>query len=173
MQPSAPPAWYALAVKPRCERTASSFLRGKGLEELTPVYRARRRWSDRIKELELLLFPGYVFCRFNYFQKLAVLSTPGVASIVGYGKVPVAVPDAEIAAIQAVVASRLPAQPWPYLRVGEPVRIEQGCLYGLTGTLVREKDACRVVVSVELLRRSVAVEIERTYLCPASSPAAA
>ena len=167
MQPSLPAAWYALAVRPRYERITAQLLDSKGFEQMAPVYRHRRRWSDRVKELELLLFPGYVFCRFDYYGKLRVLSTPGVTSIVGCGKFPVPVDDSEIDAIRAILASRLRAQPWPYLRVGEKVRIEQGCLYGLTGTLVREKDSCRVVVNVELLRRSVAVEIQRDMICRA------
>jgi len=155
------PFWYALTVKPRHERTAAQNLRQKGLEEYLPVYRARRRWSDRIKELELHLFPGYVFCRFSYKQRLQVLNTPGIASIVSFGKVAAPIDDGEITAIQAIVSSGLNVQPWPYLKVGQRIRIEEGCLTGLVGTLVREKDLCRVVMNVEILQRSVAVEIDR------------
>jgi transcription antitermination factor NusG len=154
-------SWYALTVTPRHERTVSKCLRDKGFEEFSPVYRARRRWSDRLKEMELCLFPGYVFCRFSYEERLRVLGTPGVNSIVAFARTPAPVPEVEIAAIRTVVESGCQVQPWPYLCVGEKVRIEQGCLQGLCGTLAQEKDSWRVVVNVELLRRSVAVEIER------------
>jgi len=158
--------WYARTIKPRHERTVSQYLRDKGLEEFSPVYRARRRWSDRWKEVELCLFPGYVFCRFSYEERLRVLGTPGIHSIVGFAKTPAPVPDAEIAAIQTMVRSGRRIEPWPHLRAGERVRIEEGCLEGLCGALVREKDRWRVVVSVELLERSVAVEIDREMVTP-------
>ncbi len=132
------------------------------------MYRARRRWSDRWKEVERCLFPGYVFCRFSWEERLHVLGTPGIQSIVGFGKTPEPVPDAEIAALQAMVKSGRRMEPWPHLRVGERVRIEEGCLKGVCGVLVREQECWRVVVSVELLQRSVAVEID----CEAISRAA-
>jgi len=156
--------WYALTTKPRYERATARHLRSKGFEELAPVYRTRRRWSDRFQEIEHQLFPGYVFCSFTFEQRLHVLATPGVRSIVGFGKQPAPVDDAEIAAIRRIVDSRAPAWPWPYLRVGQRVRIQDGCLRGLAGTLVRENDLWRVVVNVELLQRAVAVEIDRDML---------
>jgi transcription antitermination factor NusG len=156
--------WYALTVRPRREQSASQHLRKKGLEEFSPVYRERRRWSDRMKEVELCLFPGYVFCRFSYEERLLVLGTPGITSIVGFARTPAPIPEGEIAAILAMVRSGRRVEPWPYLRAGERVLIGDGCLQGLCGTLVREKDQARVVVSVELLQRSVAVEIDREAL---------
>jgi transcription antitermination factor NusG len=162
--------WYALTVKPRHERTAAFHLRYQGLEDFSPVYTAKRRWCDRIKDLEVHLFPGYVFCRFGYEQRFQVLNTPGVASIVHFGRTLVPLDDAEIAAIKAIVASGLPAQPWPYLRIGEQVRIERGCLAGVVGTLVRERALYRVVVNVEILQRSVAVEIDRNIIRPVRPP---
>jgi transcription antitermination factor NusG len=153
-------------VRPRHERVAALNLRMRGFEEFLPVYRSRRQWSDRIKEIDLQLFPGYVFCRFAYDARLAVRTTPGVIAIVGFGKEPCPVPETEIAAIQAVVASGFAAQPWPYLETGQRVRIEYGCLEGVEGIVVRDKDLCRVVVSVEILRRSVAVEIDRELVRP-------
>jgi transcription antitermination factor NusG len=164
--PSSRAPWYALTVKPRHERATARNLRLKGLEEFSPVYRARRLWCDRIKELETELFPGYVFCRFSYEQRLLVLSTPGVTSIVGFGKRPVPVDDREIEAVRAVVTSGLPIQPWPYLRAGQKVRIEQGCLEGVVGIVLRDRDRCRVLINVEILQRTVAVEIDRALLTP-------
>jgi transcription antitermination factor NusG len=161
-----PPSWYALTVRPRHEQTAFQHLRTKQLEPFLPTYRVCRRWSDRTKTLNLCLFPGYVFCRFSYEERLQVLSTPGITSIVGFAKIPAAVPESEIAAIQALVNSGLPVEPWPYLRAGDRVRIEEGCLQGLSGALIREKDRWRVVVNVEMLQRSVAVEVDREALTP-------
>jgi transcription antitermination factor NusG len=164
-------SWYALTVKPRHEKTTAWNLRLKGLDEFLPLYRARRRWCDRMKELDLLLFPGYVFSRFSYEHRMAVLKTPGVTSIVGFGKTPAAIPEAEILAIQRIVTSRLPVVPCPYMGIGEAVRVEQGCLQGVEGKLLREKDSWRVVINVELLQRSVAVEIAREMIRPLRAPA--
>jgi transcription antitermination factor NusG len=158
--------WYALTVKSRHERATARNLRSKGLEEFSPVYRARRLWCDRIKELETELFPGYVFCRFSYEQRLLVLGTPGVTSIVGFGKRPLPVDDGEIEAVRAVAASGLPIRPWPYLRTGQKVRIERGCLEGVVGTMVRDRDEFRVLINVEILQRTVAVDIDRALLTP-------
>lgn len=158
--------WFAVTVKPQHERAAAHALRVKGLEDFLPLYRARRRWSDRVKELELPLFPGYVFCRFQAGERARVLSTPSIRSIVGFGNAPAPVADEEIARIQAMMASGLPLGPWPYLRVGQRVKIEQGPLRGLEGMLVQLKDSCRLVANVEILQRSVAVEIDRDTVAP-------
>ncbi len=171
MHASSRAAWYALTVRPRHEKSTARNLHAKGLEDFSPVYRARRRWCDRVKELEVELFPGYVFCRFSYRERMAVLNTPGVTSIVGFGREPAAVGEEEIEAVRAIVASGLPAQPWQYLRAGQRVRIEEGCLRGVVGIVLRERDLCRVLVSIELLQRSVAVEIDRSLICPVSEAA--
>jgi transcription antitermination factor NusG len=121
-------SWYAIHVQSKFEQLAATTLRGKGYQEFLPLYRARRRWSDRVKQLDLPLFPGYFFCRFDVCRRLPILTTPGVVSIVGAGKTPVPVPDDEIAAVQAVVRSGLAALPWPYLTVGSRVWIERGPL---------------------------------------------
>ncbi len=156
--------WFALSVKSRHEKHVSFHLQQRGYQELLPLYETQ--YANGRRGL-LPLFPGYVFCRFGYERRLWVLNTPGVASVVGFGNEDVPVPDEEIEAVRAIVASGAPARPWPYLSVGDRVRIEGGALAGLEGTLVREKNCLRVVVSVELLRRSVAVEIGREMLAPA------
>ena len=158
------PLWYALTVKPNHERAAAQALGSKGLETFLPLYRSRRRWSDRIKELELPLFAGYVFCRFKAAERAGILSTPGVNSVVGFGRRPAPVSDGEIAAVRTIVSSGLPVGPWPFLRVGQKVRIEAGPLCGVEGILTQVKDVWRVVVSVELLQRSVAAEVDRDVL---------
>ena len=162
-------SWFALRIKARREKFVASSLRSKGYEEFLPLYRCRRRWSDRMKTHELPLFPGYVFCRFDMNNRLPILVTPNVLLIVGCGKTPLPVEDSEIAALQSIVKSGLKAEPWPYLRVGQRVRIERGSLEGVEGLLLAAKPQ-RLVVSVTILQRSVAVEIEEAWARPISSP---
>jgi transcription antitermination factor NusG len=145
-------------------------LQAKELEPYVPVYRARRRWSDRVKAIDLPLFPRYVFCRFDFERRLKVLSTPSVFSIVSFGGKPAAVGESELAAVRALVGSGLPVSPWPFLRAGQRVRITQGAMAGVEGILVREKNAFRVVVNVELLNCAAAVEIDREFAEPAGPP---
>jgi len=158
--------WFALQVKPRHEKAAANALRSKGFEEFLPMCTSVRRWSDRWKELQTPLFPRYVFCRFDLKDRLPVLTTPGVVSIVGTGKIPTPVDEAEIRAVQTIVKSGLPAEPWPFLRVGQLVRIEAGPLADLEGILLEIKNRHRLIVSVTILQRSVAVEIERFWVTP-------
>jgi transcription antitermination factor NusG len=158
--------WFALRVKPRHERSSAAALRLKGYEEFVPLYRSRRRWSDRVKELELPLFAGYVFCRFDSRFRLPILTTPGVWSILGGGREPVPVPDWEIETLKSVVGSGLPVEPWPYLEVGCRVSIEEGPLRGVEGNLLEVKGRQRLVLSVDLLRRSIAVEVDRLSVRP-------
>jgi transcription antitermination factor NusG len=161
--------WFALRVKSRAEKVVAVMARSKGIEEFLPVYQARRRWSDRMKTVEFPLFPGYVFCRFNPQDRLPVLSIPGALHLVGVGKVPVPLEDAEIAAIQAAVQSGLSTEPWPFLELGQRVRLEDGPLAGIEGIFVGDSKQQRVVVSITLLRRSVAVSIERDWVTPVDS----
>lgn len=158
--------WFALHVRPRREKFVASLLRHKGFVEFLPLYRSRRRWSDRYRQIELALFPGYLFCRFDPHNRLPVLTTPGVDFIVGVGKTPVPVDEAEVWAVRAIVDSGLGAVPWPFLETGQRVRIEDGPLFGLEGILLDIRKQHRLVVSVTLLRRSVAVEIERGWIRP-------
>src|ERR1035437_10286908 len=150
--------WYALRVKPRYEKTTALALRMRGFEEFVPLPLVRRRWSDRVKELEEPFFPGYVFCRFNAEKRLPVLITPGVLSVIGMGKTPAPVEDAEIAALQTVVASRCRTQTWPYLAVGQMVRIEAGPLAGRGAGGVVVKTCPGGVVRERLLRGAVGGE---------------
>lgn len=165
--PAAP--WHALTVKHQHERTIEIALTWKGFEAFSPMYRARRRWSDRTKEIELPLFAGYVFCRFPVEAKGRVLDTPAVSRVVQFGGTFAAVPDRDIEAIRAVVASKLPVRPWPHLKPGDRVRIERGPLRGIAGVLLKEKDELQLIVSVELLQRSVAVQIDAAAVLPQPS----
>jgi len=158
--------WYAVHVRSRFESQMSTVLRSKGYEEFLPTYRCRHRWSDRIKELDLPLFPGYLFSRFDARERLPILKSPGVIAIVGLGKMPIPISDEEIEAIQAIVRSGLRAEPWPHLTIGSRVFIEAGPLAGLEGIVVKVGKRFRFVVSVQLLQRSVGVEIERSWVRP-------
>jgi transcription antitermination factor NusG len=159
-------SWYALRIQSRLGSLASTTLRGKGYQEFFPLYRSHRRWSDRTKELELPLFPGYSFCQFDVNDRLPILTTPGVIGIVGAGKTPVPVDEKEIEAVRAILRSGLAALPWPFLRVGSKVYLERGPLAGLEGMITNTDKVYRLIVSVNLLQRSVAVEIDRQWARP-------
>jgi len=162
--------WFALQTRSRWEATTAGLLQGKGLETLLPTYTAKRKWSDRYKVVELPLFPGYVFCRFDVHDRFPVLVTPGVIAVVGQGKTPIAVEDAEILSIQAAIRSGIHIEPWPYVEIGERVRIKDDALEGMEGILTNFKGSHRVVISVTLLRRSVALEIDLARISPVGSP---
>lgn len=161
--------WFAVRTAVGREKAVASQLHSKGLEEFLPVYRSRRQWCDRVKELELALFPGYLFCRFDFNQRLPILITPGVQMVVGTGKLPTPVSDAEIDALRRVIASGAAAEPHDYLTAGQRVRIRAGSLAGLEGILVEAKNSWRMILSVDLLQRSVAVEVDRAALAPADA----
>jgi len=134
------------------------------MEPFLPLYAARRRWSDRIRELQLPLFPGYVFCRFNPHSRTPVLSTPGVFGIVRFGQNLAGVDPHEISSLQHLMRSGLIAEPWPNLEVGEPVEIDDGPLAGCKGLIIEIKKRPRLVLSVTLLRRAVLVELDRQWV---------
>src|SRR6266852_9446784 len=159
-------AWYALRVRSRHENTVALHLQARGYESFLPVYKSERRWSDRFKEIELPLFPGYVFCQFNPLNRLPILSVPGIVHVVGIGRNPVAVDQTEIAALQAAVKSGLPRQPWPFVEIGHRVRIEHGPLRGVEGILLGFGGHQRLVLSVTLLQRSVAVQVDEAWVLP-------
>lgn len=154
--------WYALRVKARSEKLIATIAQHKGFEEFVPVYRSSRRWSDRTKSLEIPLFPGYVFCRLESKSWLPLLTIPGVLHFVSVGKAPAPIDASEMLAIRMATESGCPTEPWPFLNVGPKVRLGKGPLAGLEGRLVEIREQYRMVVSVTLLKRSVAVELDRT-----------
>ena len=159
-------SWYALQVRSRRENYVASQIVGQGFECLLPTYKCVRNWSDRRREIEQPLFPGYLFCRFDFQQRRPLILTPGVLQIVGIGRTPVPISDDEIRALEMAVNSDAPKQPWPYLEVGQRVRVNYGTLAGLEGILVNLKGNHRVVLSVTLLQRSVAMEVDEAWLTP-------
>jgi transcription antitermination factor NusG len=160
-------AWYAIHVRSKCEVVVSASLRAKGYEEFLPFYRAERCWSDRAKQLDLPLFPGYLFCRFDVADRLLpILTTPGVVSIVGVGKSPVPICNEEITGIQTILRSGLAVEPWAFVDVGTRVVLERGPLAGLEGVVTNVNKKHRLVLSVQLLQRSVAAEIDLDWARP-------
>jgi len=146
-----------------------THLRERGYEEFAPSHKAERHWSDRKKEIDQFLFPGYVFCRFNPHNRLPVLTAPGVVDVVGWGKIPAPIPDEEIERVRRMVQSGLLVSPWPYLELGQAVLIEHGPLAGMEGILAEVKGRCRLVVSINLLKRSISAEVERSCVRPVKS----
>jgi len=158
--------WFALRVRNRAEELVGSALKSKGYEVFVPTYLDVRRYASCVKKVNAALFPGYFFCRLNVNNRLPLLQTPGVQHIVSLGGVPCAVDEGELAAIRLVVESKLPAVPWPYLTAGHHARIESGPFAGLEGIVIQIKGRERLVLSVNLLQRSVAVEIDRSWVRP-------
>ena len=158
--------WYAIRVKSRCEKVVSMMARNKGFEEFLPLYQSPRRWSDRVKSIDMPLFPGYVFCRVDPQRRLPLLTIPGVLHFVGIGRIPIAIEENEILAIQAAVQSGLSVEPWDFVEAGQKVRLEEGPLTGVEGIFLGMSKQQRLIVSVSLLKRSVAVTIDRHWATP-------
>jgi transcription antitermination factor NusG len=158
-------AWYAVRVRSNFEQTTGTFLRSTGYTVFAPTYQERRRGSDRIRCVDVPMFPGYLFCQLDVEKRLPVLQAPGVLNIVGYGKGFIPISEEEIEAVRVVAASPL-ARTWPYLTVGEAVRIVRGPLTGVEGILVAMKNDYRLIVSIHLLQRSVGAEVNLDWVEP-------
>jgi len=163
-------SWYAVQVKTTHEKRVVSMLDYSGIESFLPLYETRRPWADRIKKVELPLFPGYIFCRFGPSGRVPILKTPSVTRIVGIGYIPTPIDEKEIVAIQTVVRSGLGVFPHPYLKVGNRVRIQGGSLYGMEGIVTEFRRRDHLIISVNLLQRSVAVEIDSAWVTPVQHP---
>lgn len=168
--PSSKLLWFAVNVRPQFERSVAAIVRYNDFEEYLPLYRNCGDRSGRVRSLDRSLFPGYVFCRINPDAKLQLQTIPGVQYIVGDGKTPTPVDDAEMAALQATARSGLPAEPWPFSKTGYRVLLNDGPLTGLEGLMVAVRKRCRLVLPVTILNRSVAVEIERDWATPIRVP---
>ncbi len=152
--------WYALYTCPRHEKRVAEQIEQRSFSCFLPLYRSVRRWKDRRKELELALFPGYVFVRMALVDRLQVLQLPGVVRLVSFNGQPVALPTGEIEALQSRLSSGVRVEPHPYMRAGRQVRVCSGPMQGLEGKIVRTKDRCRVIFSIDLLQRSIIVEVD-------------
>lgn len=158
------PQWYALYTHARHEKYVAKQLEERGIDYFLPLYRTWHRWKDRRKQVELALFPSYVFVRICMAARLRVLSIAGVVHLVTFNGQPAALPEREIEALRNVLVKEIYAEPHPYLTVGRKVRLCQGPLLGTEGVLVRWKDKLRVVISIEVLMRAVAVEVDAADL---------
>ena len=158
------PSWHALYTRDRHEKAVAKILSGKGFEVFLPLYLAVHRWKDRDKQLSLPLFPCYVFIHGGAMRHLDIVTTSGVHGFVEWGGIPAAIPDQEIEQVRQVVTRCTQVEPHPYLKCGDRVRVKAGPLTGIEGILVRKKNLYRLVLSVELLEKSVALEVDASIV---------
>jgi transcription antitermination factor NusG len=158
--------WYVACTTPRHEKKVETQMLGKRIECFLPLYRSIRRWKDRRKQLDLPLFPGYVFVRIPLKERLQVLQVPGVLQFVSFQGKPAPLPEIEIQSLRNGLAVSAGVQPHPYLKVGRRVRVHSGPFSGLEGILVRKKEKFRLVLSIHLIQRSVAVEVDEADVEP-------
>lgn len=154
--------WYAAYTCVRHEKAVARQLADRGLDCFLPLYRTVHRWKDRRKQLDLALFPGYVFVRIDLRDRLKVLQVPSVVNLVNFNGQPASIHESEIEFLRQRLVGQSQVEPHPYLSVGRRVRITKGPFAGAEGILVRKKDRCRVVMSIELLQRSVSIEVDET-----------
>ena len=156
--------WYAAYTCPRHEKQVWRQLEERRVESFLPLYRSVRHWKDRRKELALPLFPGYIFVRIDRQERLRVLQIPSVVRFVEFQSEPAALEDREIEWLRRGLENGIHVEPHPYLKIGDRVRVKCGPLAGAEGVLVRKKDSYRIVLSLDLLMRSVAAEVEAADL---------
>ena len=159
--------WWAVYTRHQHEKTVARMLAGKGIEVFLPLYESNRRWKDRNKLVSLPLFPCYLFVRGGHDRRLPVVSTPGVHMVLTNGENVATVPEAEIQAIRRTVEAAVHVEPHAFLKCGERVRVKAGPLEGVEGILVRMKNQSRLVLSVDMLAKSVGVEIAAADVEPA------
>ncbi len=162
-------AWCVLYTRHQHEKAVAEMLSAKSFEVFLPLYESTRRWKDRTKTLTLPLFPGYVFVRGALTRRLQVVTTPGVHMILFHGEHIAIVPEVQIQAIRRAVEGPFRIEPHPFLKCGERVRVIRGSLEGVEGVLVRKKNLYRLVLSVDMMAKSVAVEIDSTDVEPATA----
>jgi transcription antitermination factor NusG len=161
-----PDAWYAVYTKHQHEKRASEILAHKGFDVLLPLYKAAHKWKDRTKTVSLPVFPSYVFLRTKMDRKLEILMTPGVFWLVENAGRACPIPESDIDAIRKITYSGARVEPHTYLNCGEHVRVRRGPLTGIEGILTRIKNRYRVVLSVEVLQKAVAVEVDAAIVEP-------
>jgi len=161
--------WYALYTRHQHEKTVAGMLSGKGFEVFLPLYAAVHRWQDRLKQLSLPLFPGYVFIRSSFERRIDARVTPGVIQFVP-GDRPIPIAQAEIDSLKLLGAAPSSVQPHPFLKAGDWVRVKHGPLEGLEGILTHWKAGFRLVLSIDLLQQSAAVELDASIVERARRP---
>jgi transcriptional antiterminator NusG len=158
--------WYVVYTSANHEKRVARQLSERLVDHFLPTYSSIRKWKDRRVTLNQPLFPSYVFVRFALRDRLRVLQVPGVAKLVGFGGIPAPLPDADIEVLRAGLASGIHAEPHAFLTAGRRVRVKQGPMMGLQGIFVRRKSRTRLVVSVELIQRAMAIEIDAADVEP-------
>jgi transcription antitermination factor NusG len=158
--------WHAAYTHARHEKKVAQQLEERGIEHFLPLYRSLRQWKDRRKELELVLFPGYLFVRVATPERLRVLQLSGIVRFVQFNRQPVVLPATDIDALRSGLSEGLEAQHHPYLTVGRRVRVVHGPLAGARGILVRVKTNWRIVISIDAIMRSVAIEVDEGDVVP-------
>jgi len=156
--------WFAVRIRTRWESLSSELLRSEGLEVFLPLYESKRRWSDRVKAVKTPLFPGYLFCKFAWNCRRPVIMTTGVIEIVGFGEQPTPVDPVEIESLKVMVASGVRLCELKYFEPNTRVLIESGPLAGVEGSVISVNNRQNLIVSVTLLRRSVAAEINPEWV---------
>lgn len=163
-------AWFALQVIPQHEKKVALMLEHKGFRQFLPTYKARRKWSDRVKMIDLPLFPGYVFCRTQRSSIGSTLGTPSIYRVVSFGGKPYPVPEEEITALQCVVSSKRDICSYPYLTVGRRVQVKTGPLAGIRGFIAQVKNRDRLIISVDLITKSVSVTVQASEVSVLAEP---
>jgi transcription antitermination factor NusG len=158
--------WYAVYTSANHEKRVAEQMGVREVEHFLPLYASVRRWKNQRVTLERPLFPGYVFVRMALRDRLRVQTIPGVARLVGFGQTPAALPDEELEALRTSLGSGARAVPHPLLTMGRRVRITAGPFAGLEGILKRKKSSLRVVVSLELIQRAMAVDVDAADVRP-------
>lgn len=158
--------WYAAHTRPRHEKRVAQQLQERGVEYFLPLYHSVRRWKDRRKELDLVLFPGYIFVQLALADRLRVLQLPGVVRFVSFNGLPATLPSEDVEALRSGLSQNLHPEYHPYLIVGRRVRVVSGALCGAHGILVRRKNNCRLVISLDAIMRSVSLEIDEADVVP-------
>ena len=152
--------WYAVYTNSRHEKRVASLLESREIDCFLPIYKTVRKWQDRRKEVELPLFPGYLFVRMETHARLKVVTVPGLVRIVGFDGRPAPIEESVIESLRTGAWQANRVEPHPYLKIGRRVRVRYGPLQGMQGILVRRKDRFRLVLSIDLIMRSVSVEVD-------------
>jgi transcription antitermination factor NusG len=162
-------SWYAVLTRSRQEKTAASMLQSQSIDIFLPLYQDERRWSDRKKRISVPLFPGYLFVQIvaSSTARFRVLKVPGIVEFVGNREGPLPIPQTDIEAVRAVISRGVECALHPFLKAGDRVRVVRGALAGVEGNLSRRGVQSRLVVSVEMLQRSVSVIVDEADVEPA------
>jgi transcription antitermination factor NusG len=163
--------WYAGYTASRHEKRVAEHFAQRGVEHFLPLYETIHRWNNGRHRVQLPLFPGYIFVHIALRDRMRVIEVPGFVRLVGFNSLPCPLPEADIGRMKEALNKGVVAEPYPYLTVGTRVEVRNGPLQGMTGILLRRQNKCRVVISVDLIMRSMAVEVEAADVVPVRSSA--